>query len=104
MKKIMIIAMVLAFIVSAFTSAMASDPIICTVYSIEEEDQIVTITCEEADRFEAGDTVRLRPTKETDPVECTVYSIEVGGQTVIMTCQEPYQFEVSYTVRIRVRE
>ncbi len=61
MKKIMIVVMALAFVASASTGVMASR-VKCTVDSIEGN--IVTLTCENADRLKAGDSVTLRVAKK----------------------------------------
>lgn len=59
MKKIIIIAMTLAFVASAATGVMASR-INCTVDSVEG--YVVTMTCKSVDNLEVGTDVRLRVT------------------------------------------
>jgi hypothetical protein len=66
MKKIIIIALALAFVISASTSVMASR-VKCTVGSVEG--QTVTLTCKDADKLKAGDRVTVRTAKAKKAIE-----------------------------------
>ncbi len=94
MKKIMIIVMALAFVISASTNVLASRSK-CTVDSVDN--QTVTMTCERADRLTVGDNVTVRASSR---VKCTVDSIE--GQTVTMTCEDAANLTVGGEVTVRV--
>lgn len=66
MKKIIVVAMALAFVASASTGVLASR-IKCTVDSVDGT--TVTLTCEDAGKLTAGDELNIRVPRERKALE-----------------------------------
>lgn len=66
MKRIMAAAFVLLFVVGT-ASAGYSARLKCTVESVDGDK--VTMTCEDADKLEAGDKLKITPPKKGAAVE-----------------------------------
>jgi hypothetical protein len=60
MKKLVIAAMVAAFVMSS-SMVMAADKVTCTVDSVDGDK--VTMTCKNADKVKAGDAVEVKAKK-----------------------------------------
>lgn len=60
MKKLVIAAMVAAFVMGS--SMVMAATVKCTVDSVDGDK--VTMTCEKADQLKAGDAVKVKPAKK----------------------------------------
>jgi len=66
MKKIMAAAFVLLFVLGTATAGYSAR-VKCTVESVEGD--TVTLTCEDADKFKAGDKLKISTPKKGAAVE-----------------------------------
>ena len=66
-KKIVTIALAMIFALSTASASFAAKKIKCTVDAVDGDK--VTMTCENADKFKAGDKVKVSPGKKKGAIE-----------------------------------
>ena len=67
MKKAMVFAVAMVFTVSVASVSFAAKSVKCTVDAVDGDK--VTMTCEKADAFKAGDDLKIKPPKGGGAIE-----------------------------------